>query len=163
MSKPRLHGLASLPKGSMYWSSIYLGLKVAPISLLWGLCIYYIGTWTLQANQESPVRVPVWNSGSNHMGDGFWDLTPQWHSSWTFWVISPLFVCQRAVCILLFLGTYMVSICVSSQTENPKPESCHEVLGFKPGPLIWALTLYILVDVGLQVRAFIGMWDIMGI
>ena len=27
--------------------SIYLGLKGVPISLLWGLCIYYIATWTL--------------------------------------------------------------------------------------------------------------------
>ena len=31
----------------MYWYSIYLGLKGAPKSLLWGLCMYYIATWTL--------------------------------------------------------------------------------------------------------------------
>ena len=30
----------------MIWC-VYLGLECGPISLLWGLCIYYKDTWTL--------------------------------------------------------------------------------------------------------------------
>ena len=37
--------------------------------------------------QEGPVRVPLWNYGSNPMfGMGFcWDLLPSWHCSRTLW------------------------------------------------------------------------------
>ena len=35
------------PGGSMYLYGKYLGLKGAPISLLWGLYVYYNDTWTL--------------------------------------------------------------------------------------------------------------------
>ena len=35
-------------EGSMYPNSIYFGLKVVPISVLWGQSIYYLGTWTLR-------------------------------------------------------------------------------------------------------------------
>ena len=32
----------------MYPNSIDFGLKVVPISVLWGLSIYYLGTWTFK-------------------------------------------------------------------------------------------------------------------
>ena len=32
----------------MYPNSIYFGLKVVPIQVLWGQSIYYLGTWTLR-------------------------------------------------------------------------------------------------------------------
>ena len=38
--------LPTKPYRSMSIYGIYLGLKVVPVSLLLGLCMYYIGTWT---------------------------------------------------------------------------------------------------------------------
>ena len=33
----------------MYTNSIYFGLKVVPILVLWGQRRYYLGTWSLRA------------------------------------------------------------------------------------------------------------------
>ena len=35
-----------IPNGAMYLYGTHLCLKVVPMSLLLGLCMYYIGTWT---------------------------------------------------------------------------------------------------------------------
>ena len=32
----------------MYPNSIYFSLKVAPLSVIWGQSIYYLGTWTFR-------------------------------------------------------------------------------------------------------------------
>ena len=45
-----------LPKGSMYWCAVYLGLQGVPVSLLRGLCTYYIGTWTLWVVELQELR-----------------------------------------------------------------------------------------------------------
>ena len=37
----------SLPKGSVQLHGIYRGLKGVPMSLLWGLCMYFNDAWTL--------------------------------------------------------------------------------------------------------------------
>ena len=41
-----------LPKGSMYYYGNHLGLKGVTISWLWGICIYYSGTWTLWVGER---------------------------------------------------------------------------------------------------------------
>ena len=41
-------GFTVKPQGSMCPNSIYVGLKVVPIWVLWGQCIYYMSTWTLR-------------------------------------------------------------------------------------------------------------------
>ena len=37
---------------------IYLGLKVVPMSLLWGIYMYYSGTWTLWGRAPPPTGDP---------------------------------------------------------------------------------------------------------
>ena len=45
----------------MYLNSIYCGLKVVPISVLWGQSTYYLCTWTLTSgivqDPQSPILV----------------------------------------------------------------------------------------------------------
>ena len=38
----------TIPEESMYPNSIYFGLKLVSIWVLWGQSIYYVGTWTLR-------------------------------------------------------------------------------------------------------------------
>ena len=49
----------------MYPNSRYFVLKLVPIRVPWGQCIYYMNTWTLRAeratilkDEEKPKRVP---------------------------------------------------------------------------------------------------------
>ena len=38
----------SIPQGSMYSYSIYIGLQVVPMWVHWAQSICYMGTWTLR-------------------------------------------------------------------------------------------------------------------
>ena len=50
----------------MYSYSIYIGLKVVPIQVLWGQSIYYLGTWTLR---DCWLFQPVMSSTNRTIGE----------------------------------------------------------------------------------------------
>ena len=55
----------------MYLNSIYIGLKVVPIQVLWGQSMSYLGTWTLRVGALDPSTVNPYMGVSENGGGTF--------------------------------------------------------------------------------------------
>ena len=58
-----------MSKRSMYQYAIYLGLEGVPVSLLWGLCRYYLGAWSLWDVGKVDARLPRVSKRSRSQGN----------------------------------------------------------------------------------------------